>query len=89
MGKKSGYGTGIRNPERTTRIIFPRAYKPFFLVKILNFLMRIRDPDPGSGFMMEKIWIRDGVKFGSGMGKVGYGIRNPEKHPGSATLQIC
>jgi hypothetical protein len=42
------------DPGWTTRIIFPRAYKPFFWVKILKFF----DADPGSG--MEKIRIWDG-----------------------------
>jgi hypothetical protein len=40
-------------------IIFPRALKPFFWVKILKFL----DADPGwkkFGSGMEKIRIRDG-----------------------------
>ncbi len=55
MGRKSGSGSGIRIRDDTTRIIFPRAQKPFFWVKILKFF----DADPGSG--MEK--------FGSGMGK--------------------
>jgi hypothetical protein len=47
------------------RIIFPRASKQFFWVKILKFF----DADPGSG--MEKIRIRDGKKSdpGSGIGK--------------------
>jgi hypothetical protein len=57
MGKKQDPDPGL-----TTRIIFPRAYKPILWVKILKFF----DADPGSG--MEKIRIRDpGWKtFGSG-----------------------
>jgi hypothetical protein len=54
MGKKSGPGSGI---------IFPRAYKPCFWVKILKFF----DADPGSG--MEKVRIRDGKKSDPGSGK--------------------
>ena len=67
----------IRDPGWTIRIIFFRAYKPFFFaflgVKILKFF----DEDPGSG--METVRIRD-----PGWKKVGSGIR--DKHPGSATL---
>ncbi len=50
------------DPGWTTRIILPRAKKHFFLLKYLNSLLRIRDPELkkiGSG--MEKIWIRDPV----------------------------
>jgi hypothetical protein len=50
-------GSGIRiqdsDPGLTTRIIFPRAYKTIFWVKVLKFF----DAYPGSG--MEKIRIRD------------------------------
>ncbi len=38
MGKKVVSGSGLNNS-----IIIPRAYKPFFLVKILKFF----DADPG------------------------------------------
>ncbi len=58
------------DPGWTTRIIFPRAWKPFFWAKILKFF-------DGSG--MEKNRIRD-----PGWKKFGSGIR--DKHPGSATL---
>jgi hypothetical protein len=44
----------------------------FFWLKYFNSLMRIRDPG----------WRQ----FGSGMEKVGSGIR--DKHPGSATLDL-
>jgi len=64
-----------RDPGWTTRIIFPRALNPFFWVKILKFF----DADPGSG--MEKIRIWDGKKSDPG-------IRDREKHPGSATLFV-
>jgi hypothetical protein len=53
MGKKSGSGSGMNNPNH----IF-ESLETVFWVKILKFLMRIRDgkkSDPG--------W----KKFGSGM----------------------
>jgi hypothetical protein len=58
MVKQTGSGSGI-----TTRIIFPRAQKPIFWVKILKLF----NADPGSG--MEKTRIRDPgwKKFGSGI----------------------
>jgi hypothetical protein len=56
MGKKSGSGSGMNNPDHISD----------FWVKILKFLMR----------------IRDGKKFGSGMGK----IRIRDDNPGSASL---
>ncbi len=62
MGKKLGSGSGIRDLGWTTRIIFPRAYKPFLWVKILEFF----DADPGSG--MGTIRIRDGKKSDPGSG---------------------
>jgi hypothetical protein len=43
----------IRDPGVTTQIIFSRAWKPFFGIKILKFF----DGDPGSG--MKRIRIRD------------------------------
>jgi hypothetical protein len=72
MGKKSGSGIWIWN---ATWIIFPGAKKPFFGLKYLISLMRIREgtnSDAESG--MKKIRIREG-KF-----------RIRDKHPGSATL---
>jgi hypothetical protein len=60
------------DPGGATRIIFPRACKPFLWVKILKFF----DADPGSG--MEHIRIRD-----PGLKK----IRIRDKHSGSATLK--
>jgi hypothetical protein len=71
-GKKSRSGSGMNIPDL-------KAEKQFFWFKILKFFDADPDRgsrtfltlDPGSG--MEKIWIRDGKKFGS-------------EHPGSATL---
>jgi hypothetical protein len=89
-----GTGSGIRIRGWKTRIIFLRAEKPFFWVKILNFFdadpgSRIRDgknSDPGSG-------IQDGKNLDPGSGirdgknsDPGYGIW--DKHPGSAKLEI-
>jgi hypothetical protein len=86
----------IRDPDPgwKTRIIFLRAEKPFFLVKILKFF----DADPGSN-------IRDGKNSDPGSGiqdrknlDPGSGIRDgknsdpgskiQDKHPGSAKLEI-
>jgi hypothetical protein len=82
------------DPGWKTRIIFLRAEKPFFLVKILKFFdtdpgSRTQDgknSDPGSGIQDGKnldpesgIW--DGKKSDPGSG-----IR--EKHHGSAKLEI-
>jgi hypothetical protein len=66
MGMKSG--SGIRDEQPGS---CPRALNPFFGLKYLNSLMRIRDgnnSDPGSG--MEKSRIRDPrwKKVGSGIG---------------------
>jgi hypothetical protein len=73
----TGSGSGWK-----TRIIFIRAQKLFFGVKILKFF----DADPGSR-------ILDGKKIGpriqdlgSRMEKFGSGIR--DKHPGSAKVEI-
>jgi hypothetical protein len=71
------------DPGWKTRIIFLRAEKPFFWLKYLNSLMRIRDP--GSG--MEKNQFRDQgsrmEKFVSrirdlGLKKFEFGIRDLE-----------
>jgi hypothetical protein len=61
MGKKSGSGSGVNNPDHISQ-----SLKPFFGLKDLNSIMRIRDPewkysDPESG--MENGRIRD---LGSG-----------------------
>jgi hypothetical protein len=64
MGKKSVSGSGMNS-----RIIFPRAWKQFFGIKILKFFdgkIRIRDLG----------W----KKFGSGMF-----IPDPQYFPGSGT----
>jgi hypothetical protein len=54
MGRKSASGSGMNNPDH----IF--SYKPFFFVKILKFLMRIRDPGWRQfESRMEKSRIRD------------------------------
>ncbi len=58
-------GSGINNPDHISECL-----EPFFGLKYLNSLMRIRDLG----------W----KKFGSGMEKYGSGIR--DKHPRSATL---
>jgi hypothetical protein len=68
------------DPGWKTRIIFLRAGEPFFWLKYLNSLMRIRDPGsgmekiqiPDKGSRMEKILIQDP---GSGMEKIS--IRDP------------
>jgi hypothetical protein len=62
MGKKSGSGSGMNNPDHISE-----SFETIFWVKILKFF----DVDPGFG--MEKIRIRDGKKFGSGMN-----IPNPQ-----------
>ncbi len=82
------------DPGCKTRIIFLRAEKSFFLVKILEFFnahpgSRIRDgknSDPGSG-------IQDEKNFDPGSGKrdgknSDPGSRIRDKHPGSANLEI-
>jgi hypothetical protein len=58
MGKKSGFGSGMNNPDHVSE-----SLETIFGVKILKFF----EADPGSG--MEKIRIRDRrwKKFGSGI----------------------
>jgi hypothetical protein len=58
MGKKSGSGSGMNNPDHISE-----SLETIFRVKILKFF----DADPGSG--MEKNRIRDlgWKKFGSGI----------------------
>jgi len=67
-GRKSASGSVIRDPGWTIRIIFFRAYKPFFLLfwglKYSNSLMRIRDP----GWRQFGSGIRDGKKSDPGSG---------------------
>ncbi len=65
MGKKSGSGSGMNNPDHISK-----SFGQVFLVKI-NSLMRIRDPGRKkfeSGIRDEKkfpkIWIRD-IRLGS------------------------
>jgi hypothetical protein len=70
MGKKSGSGSGIRDEQPGSYFLELRNH--FVRVKILNSLMRIRDPG----------WKNSGL--GSGMEKSR--IRDWEKYPGSATL---
>jgi hypothetical protein len=58
MGRKSASGSGIRDEQPGSYFLDLR--NPFFLLKYLNSLMRIRDgdsSDPESG--MEKSRIRD------------------------------
>jgi hypothetical protein len=91
----------IRDPDPgwKTWIIFLRAEKPFFLVKILNSLIFIRDPGPGmekiqiwdQGSRMKKIWIQ---YPGSGMGNIrirdsGSGIKIPDQQNWKFPRQIC
>jgi hypothetical protein len=57
MGKKSGSGSGMNNPDHISE-----SLEIFFWLKYLNSLLRFWDlgwkkSDPGSG--MEKIRIRD------------------------------
>ncbi len=56
FGIRCFFNPWIRDPDPrwTSQIIFPRAQKPFFWVKILKFF----DADPGSG--MGKIRMRNG-----------------------------
>jgi hypothetical protein len=53
-------------------ILFPRAVKPFFWVKILKFL----DADPG--WKQFGSWIRDGKNLDPGWKKFGSGINIPD-----------
>jgi hypothetical protein len=55
MGKKSGSGSGMNNPDHISE-----SLKTIFWVKILKFF----DVDLGSG--VEKIRIRDGKKSDPG-----------------------
>jgi hypothetical protein len=76
MGKKSGSGSGIRNPDHISK-----SLETIFWVKILKFfdadLGWKKNTEPGSG--MEKSRIRD-----QGWKKVGSGIRDGKKSdPGS------
>ncbi len=75
MGKKSGSGSGMNNPDHISE-----SLETIFWFKIIKFF----DADPGSGMEkfgsgMEKIRIRDGKNPGPGSG-----INNV--YPGSATL---
>jgi hypothetical protein len=53
MGKKSGFGPGIRDEQ--PRSYFLELRNPFFWVKILKFF----DADPGSGIWNGKSRIWD------------------------------
>jgi hypothetical protein len=67
MRRKSASGSGIQDEQPASH--FLELGNHFFGVKILNFLMRIRDrdsSDPGSG--METVRIRDGKKSDPGSG---------------------
>jgi hypothetical protein len=78
MGKKSGSGSGMNDPDRISE-----SLGTFFWVKILKFFYA----DPGSGMEKirirdpgwKKIWIRDpgrkALDPGSGMEKIW--IRDP------------
>jgi hypothetical protein len=72
MGKKLGSGSGIRNEQPGSYFLQLRNH---FWVKILKFFLC------GSG-----IRIRDEKNSDPGLEKVGSGIRNPKKLPGSTTL---
>jgi hypothetical protein len=87
------------DPGWKTRIIFLKAEKPFFLLKYLNSLMRIRDPTSGmeknqirgQGSRMVKIWIQD---LGSGMEKIQIRdprsrINIPDQQNWKSCRQIC
>jgi hypothetical protein len=57
MGKKSGSGSGMNNPDH----IFPELRNHFFGLKYLNSLMSIRNPgwknsDPGWKKFRSGIW---------------------------------
>jgi hypothetical protein len=80
MGKKSGSGSGMNNPDHISK-----SLKPFFCVTILKFF----DADPGWKKFGSVIRDRKNSDPESGMEKIR--IRNPvsgikDKHPGSATL---
>ncbi len=77
MGKKSGSGTGIREKQPASYFLELRNH--IFGLKYLNSLKRVRDPES----KIEKVRIRD-----PGWKKVGSGIRDRKKHPGSATLDV-
>ncbi len=80
-------------------IIFLKDEKPFFWLKCLNSLMRIRDPGSrmekiriwDQGSRMEKIWI---PHPGSGMEKIRIrdpvsGINIPDQQNWKSRRQIC
>jgi hypothetical protein len=51
MGIKSGSGSGMNNPDHISE-----SLETFFIgLKYLNFLMRIRDPNPGSGINIQDL----------------------------------
>ncbi len=61
-GDRDGTKIRIQDPGITSRIIFPRALKEFFWLKIFKSFMRIRIRDlfdPGSGIRDGKIRIWD------------------------------
>jgi hypothetical protein len=100
MGKKSGSGSRIRiriqdpDPGWKTRIIFLRAEKPFFWVKIIKFFdadlgSRIRDGknlDLGSGIPDGKNLDPDSGIWDGKNSDLGSGIW--DKHPGSSKPEI-
>jgi hypothetical protein len=58
MGKKSGYGSGMNNPDHISESLETICY-----VKILKFFYA----DPGSREKKFESGIQDGKKFGSGI----------------------
>jgi hypothetical protein len=63
MGKKSGFGSGMNNPD-----LISKSLKTIFGLKYLNSFMRIGDPERKNSDLGWK-------KFGSGMEKIR--IRDP------------
>jgi hypothetical protein len=60
MGKKSGSGSGMNNPDHISESLEPA----FWVIKILNSLMRIRDPE----WKKFGCGIRDGKNSDPGSG---------------------
>ncbi len=74
-----GSGSGIRNEQPGSDFLELRNH--FLGFKILKFF----DADPRSGSRIEKFGSSSGIRDGK-KSDTGFRIRNPERHPGSATL---